>query len=149
MRIAFFLCIFTIICGYALWKGGAPERHVAVVFILGVVATTLLRQPFPNRFGSAEIGIFSTDVAMLAALVVIALNAERFWPIWISAFQLLQVFSHLADMFIPYLLPQTYMIIVSVWVYPMLALLAVGTIRHRTRIQLTGSDRSWSDFSRT
>lgn len=142
-----FLSIFLIACIYAVWKGGAPERLAAAIFAVGLLATVLLRAPYSTRFGTIDIGMFLADFAMLVCLVCIALHAERFWPIWISAFQMIQVLSHLPELLIPRLLPEAYLIIVSVWAYPMLFLLIVGTLRHQRRLKQYGTDKSWSASS--
>ncbi|MGC1469076.1 MAG: hypothetical protein WA793_06800, partial [Sphingorhabdus sp.] len=129
MRMFLFLFVFLVACFYAAWKGGAPERLTAAIFAAGLAATVLLRAPYSTRFGTIDMGMFFADFAMLAGLVLVALYAERFWPIWISAFQVIQVLSHLPELLIPHLLPQAYLVIVSVWAYPMLFMLMIATLR--------------------
>jgi hypothetical protein len=146
MRYAMFLLLFAAACSYALWRGGAPERIVASVFAIGLAGTLLLQAPLAARFGSLELGIFLTDVAMLGAIVAVALNADRFWPLWIGAFQIIQVLSHVPQAIIPHLLPTTYGAIVAIWSYPMLAILVAGTARHRRRLADYGIDPAWSVF---
>lgn len=146
MRLIFFLVLMALIAGHAAWKGGAPEKIVSFTFISGVVGTYFLRAPVSTRFGSFEIGMFVIDLAMLIVIVAVALNAERFWPLWLSAFQIFQVLSHFPTALIPDLLPQTYLIVVSLWAYPMLLILFAGTVRHRQRLAIYGTDRSWSSF---
>jgi hypothetical protein len=87
------------------------------------------------------------DTAMLVTIVALALYADRFWPLWLAAFQVIQVVAHVPELLIPQLLPTAYGLIISVWAYPMLVILAIGTWRHRQRIKLFGKDASWSSFS--
>jgi len=118
-----------------------------MIFIIGFVMSVIMASPSDNRFTHPEIGILIVDLAMLAAFLMLALNAERYWTIWICSMQIIQVLSHIPKMLIPELLPQAYFVIGAIWAYPMLIVLTIGTYRHQQRLQLYGADRSWSDFS--
>lgn len=118
-----------------------------MIFIIGFVMSVIMASPSDNRFTHPEIGILIVDLAMLAAFLMLALNAERYWTIWICSMQIIQVLSHIPKMLIPELLPQAYFVIGAIWAYPMLIVLTIGTYRHQQRLRLYGADRSWSDFS--
>jgi len=109
--------------------------------------TILAPSPSIDRFTHPEVGILIVDLLILSAFVMLALNAERYWTLWICSLQVIQVLSHIPIMLIPELLPQAYYIIAAIWVYPMLIVLTVGTYRHQQRLQRFGDDKSWSDFS--
>ena len=84
---------------------------------------------------------------MLGLLLVIALRANRDWPIAIAAMQVFQVIGQLlklADRDMPILV---YWIGTVVWAYPMLILLLLGTVRHRNRVKRLGPEVSWSRSS--
>jgi hypothetical protein len=147
MRLVIFLGLMLLVCGFALWKGGLPERLVAMLFLIGAVCSMVFRVPYETRFGQMNLEIWITDFVMLVILVMVALFAERYWTIWMSSFQLVQVISHLPELLIPELLPQVHLLIISLWVYPMLLILVIGTWRHAQRTKTYGIDRSWSDFS--
>jgi hypothetical protein len=147
VRHLLFLGLFLTSLLYAFLRGGVPERLTAGIFALGLAATMTLSGAFVLRFGSIEIGIFLSDSAMLILLVWIALYAERFWPIWMSAMQVIQVLSHLPILLVPEILPEAYGAVVAIWSYPMLILLIMATWRHQNRLKTLGTDRSWSDFS--
>jgi|TARA_R110002049_G_scaffold17309_1_gene67589 hypothetical protein len=132
---------------YSAAKGGQPERKAVMIFIIGFVMSVIMASPSDNRFTHPEIGILIVDLAMLAAFLMLALNAERYWTIWICSMQIIQVLSHIPKMLIPELLPQAYFVIGAIWAYPMLIVLTIGTYRHQQRLRLYGADRSWSDFS--
>jgi hypothetical protein len=146
MRLIFFGALLAVTTVYALWKGGRPERIVSLTFLIGAIVTVAISALSNTQFGSFELGLFTVDLAMLVVIVGVALNAERFWPLWLSAFQIFQVLSHFPTALIADLLPQTYLIIVSLWAYPMLLILFAGTVRHRQRLAIYGTDRSWSSF---
>ncbi|MEO0439823.1 MAG: hypothetical protein AAF067_02990 [Pseudomonadota bacterium] len=143
-RMQFFLTLFFLTNAYAAVWGGKPERIAVAIFVPGFLFTTLLFSPLTQRFGNVEFEVMLVDLAMLIAFVTMALYAERFWPLWMSAMQAIQVISHLPIIFIPELLPQAYGAVIIVWSYPMLFLLAIGTWRHQQRLRKFGADRSWS-----
>jgi len=134
-------------CGYALWRGGAPERIGASIF-LGAAALTVAALSGPiGRFASVEVGVFIVDATMLLALVALALTAKRRWPLWIAAFQVIQVTGHAVKMADPTVVPWAYAFILAIWSYPMLLVLAFGTFNHQRRLKRFGTDPSWSSFS--
>lgn len=147
MRFALFLFMMLATTGFALWKGGLPERLVAGIFLAGATGSMVFRVPYQTAYGAINLEVWIVDVAMLVLLSWIALFAERYWTIWLSSFQLVQVVSHLPELLIPKLLLNVHITIISLWVYPMLLILFVGTWRHMERVRQTGSEPSWSDFS--
>lgn len=114
------------------------------IFIPGMLLSSFAVSPLAQRFGNVEFGILLVDLVMLIAFVIMALYAERFWPLWMSAMQVIQVISHLPIIFIPELLPQAYGAVIMIWSYPMLILLAIATYRHQQRLKRYGADKSWS-----
>lgn len=142
-----FIPLLALVIGYALLKGGAPERVAALIIVAASIATVTTWAPQHLRYKSVDAGIFLTDLLMMLALVALALKAERFWTLWVAAFQVMQFASHIPEILVPDLLPVTYKVVISIWSYPMLILLAMGTFRHDQRVRAYGSDKSWSDFS--
>ncbi|MBN8806637.1 MAG: hypothetical protein J0I47_00140 [Sphingomonas sp.] len=134
------------VCGYALWRGGQPERLVGGLFLLAFILSIIT-----NRLGmqwhGVEVGTMGVDTALLIALLAIALRANRYWPIGMAAMQLLQVMGHLLKIADPRMLPLLYWISSVVWAYPMLVLLWLGTLRHHNRVKRFGPESSWSDSS--
>lgn len=132
------------VCGYALWAGGAPERWTAVLFVAGVVLTTLI--PFQQRhsFHAVFWPLLAVDVLVLAGLVGIALRADRYWPLYVSALHGLTIAIHGVKAIQPSLVPWMYAGASGKLAYPMLLLLAVGAVRHRHRLARYGSDPDWS-----
>lgn len=134
-------------CGYAYWRGGSPERIVASIFILGVLFTRVARSNAAISFTSVEAGILLVDLSALAALLVVALRAERFWPLWVTALHAIGTAGHAVKWADPEVSRWGYAFALAFWSYPMLALLAIGTFCHRRRLARHGVDRSWSSSS--
>ncbi|HEX8534774.1 MAG TPA: hypothetical protein VF662_11450 [Allosphingosinicella sp.] len=138
----------TALCGgYALLRGGAPERIGAATIILGSLLTVALGSAWADRFEYVEVGVFLVDVVVLAVFVLLAVFADRFWPLWVSALQAIGVLAHLARALEPNLMPWAYGVALAMGVYPMLLLLALGTWRHRKRLAAGAADPSWSRSS--
>lgn len=142
-----FLLLLIGCCGYALAVGGAPERIGAALYALACLASFLLVSAPQLRFRSLESGIFVIDLLLFACFAALALCARRFWPIWVTALAGLGVMGHLATWAGPEQIPWAYAVILSIWSYPILMILVVGTLAHRRRLETNGSDPSWSRFS--
>jgi hypothetical protein len=133
--------------GYALWRGGSPERCTALAFIAAVIFTRVAVSSAQSRFSSVEVGIFCVDVVMLFGLTAIALRAERFWTLWVAALQLIGAAGHAVKLVDPTLIRWAYAFALAFWSYPMMLVLAVGTWNHQRRLARDGVDKSWSNFS--
>src|SRR3569623_2487075 len=140
-----FIILWLGVCGYALWRGGQPERFVAAIFLIAAPLASALYSA--HRWHGMQLGIFAADTVMLVLLLAIAMKANRYWPIGLAAMQLLQVTGHLLKLADPHMLPVLYWISAVVWAYPMLVLLWLGTIRHHNRVKKFGPERSWSGSS--
>lgn len=133
------------VCGFALWRGGQPERFVAAIFLLAFPLSSFLNHKLRSQ--GVQIGSLVVDVTMMLLLLGIALRANRYWPIGLAAMQLLQVTGHLLKLADPRMLPLLYWISSVVWAYPMLILLLLGTVRHRNREKRLGPEPPWSNSS--
>lgn len=132
---------------YAVFRGGAPERIGTTVLAVGSILTVLAASAPAHRFGSVELGIFLVDVAALLGFLLIALRAERLWPLWVTALQAIGTAGHAVKLADPDLIPRGYAFALAFWSYPMLLLLVLGTYAHQKRLARFGADRSWSTFS--
>ncbi|WP_265564547.1 hypothetical protein [Sphingomicrobium arenosum] len=127
--------ILLAICGYAFVAGGRDEKVVAAVSVIASVASLLVIQPLDQRYDGIEVGVMAVDLFVLVAFTAIALRSERFWPLWVAGLQLTTSFSHAAKAANITLLPQAYAAAARFWVYPILLILLVATIRHTLRMR--------------
>lgn len=135
-------------CGlYVLLKGGAPEKVGATILAIGSVLSVAAVSSPAGRFGAVEVGVFLVDVATLIAFLVLALRAERYWPLCVTALQAIGTAGHAAKLLDPGVIRSAYAIVLSLWGYLMLLLIALGTWNHQRRLARNGVDRSWSTFS--
>lgn len=142
-----FLIILLACCGFALISGGAPERIGAAIYAAGSFGTLAMVSAPPIRFQGVEVGVFIVDVFVFLGFVALALRANRFWPIWVSALVGIGLAGHLAMLLHPQVIPWAYAVVLSIWSYPILAVMTAGTWLHRRRRIRTGADPSWTRFS--
>ena len=128
-----FVILLIVTCGYAIWRGRRDERVVAIACIVATVATRFLVSPVSIRYSNVELGLVLVDLAMLATFITIALQSQRFWPLWVAGLQLTTSMSHLMKAIDWQLLPKAYGAAVALWSYPILIILAVGTWRSHQR----------------
>jgi hypothetical protein len=143
----YFFALLFVCCLYAFVAGGAPERLGATAYALACVASSFAFSPLPVQYRSVETGVFIVDVLVFVAFILLALRANRFWPLWVSALLGLGVLAHPARLAGPGAVPWAYQMIMSIWSYPILAIIAIGTFNHQQRLKRFGVDRSWSSSS--
>ena len=135
-------------CAYAFVAGGAPERWTVIVFLGGAIATFLLPFRHHQSYHTVHLLVLAVDSAVLLGLIGIALRADLFWPMYVSALHLITIAIHGVKAFQPSLVPWMYAGASGKIAYPMLVLLATGAWRHRHRLARFGSDRDWSPLRR-
>lgn len=142
----FFTLLFAA-CSYALIRGGRPEQLVALTMLAGVFATRLTMSALQNRYRGVEWPMMTVDLTILAVFVGIALRADRRWPFLLVGIHALSVAAHAAKIIDTHLIRTVYWMLTNLWIYPQLALLAIGTWGHQRRISRRGSDTDWSRFT--
>lgn len=101
----------------------------------GSVLTLAVLSGPTTRYVSVETGVLIVDLAALAAFTILALRADRFWPIWVSALAGLGVLGHLGRWYAgPDISRRAYAVSLVIWSYPILALIAIGTLNHQRRV---------------
>src|SRR3954471_8355209 len=128
-----FWTLLALTCGYAFYRGGRYERIVAAVCILGSFATVAVNSPLNHMYVHVEGGALFVDLAVLTAFVFVALQSDRFWPLWVAGLQLTTSVAHFLKALDPHLIPQAYGLAVRFWGYPILLILAGGAWRNHRR----------------
>jgi hypothetical protein len=132
-----YITLLALTCGYALYRGGPYERAVAVICIVATIATVSVNSPLSHRYATVETGALLVDLAALAAFITVALQSDRFWPLWVAGLQLTTSFAHILKAVDASLIPQAYGAAVRFWSYPILIILFIGAWRsHRRRATL-------------
>ena len=134
---------------FAWLRGDGPEKWTANVFVGVVAATILLHLLFPHdeTFEGIIVQHLAMDVLFLAALLPIALRANRMYPICILAAQLLAMVMHFNRGAVPDGMEFAYWLLTRLTSWIQLAAFAIGLAFHRRRIRRHGSYRSWRTSS--
>jgi hypothetical protein len=77
-----------------LWRGGWPERTAALAMVAAWFGTSLAQNSL-QRWG-VQTGVMLVDAGLLAVLLFVALRSDRWWPMWASGFQAMNVTLHLS-----------------------------------------------------
>jgi hypothetical protein len=128
---------------YGFLRGGPPEKIGTAIFSAGALLSSMLQSRSADRFQSIDVGLLSVDIVGMLTFVILAIISNRFWPLWISAMQLITVFSHMPAVLQESILPWAYWRAISMWSYPMLFLLVAGTWWHQKRLKQSGRDDPW------
>ncbi|SEH12533.1 hypothetical protein SAMN05428974_0495 [Sphingopyxis sp. YR583] len=129
--------------------GAAPERIcVATLFAVtfGDPIYHLLVQRAPV-YGSVDIGHLVIDVGVALVFVGVALRANRVYPLWLAAFQLVSVLSHFAREVTDSFPKLAYGMMSYGPFYIILAIMTGGLVFHARRRKHLGPYRSWRTFS--
>jgi hypothetical protein len=122
------------VCSWALARGEWPERAAAITTLVGSLLTPVANVLL-GRFGFHHVGFSSLaiDGSVLAVNVIIAVRANRWWPVYSAAFHLCQLMTHIARLTRPELMGAYYVGLVIAWSHLALGALAVGMIQLEIR----------------
>lgn len=128
--------LLTAVTAFAVTRGGKPEKQIAAV----LCAMAALDLGFHTITGAAgeygEVDTFHAfnDLWSLAAMLAVALRAERFWTLWVAAFQLIAALSHLIRFLDLEMLRIVYAIVIRApfWMQIMLVGLGTWNFAHRS-----------------
>ncbi|ALH82487.1 hypothetical protein [Sphingopyxis macrogoltabida] len=132
--VALYYGVLLITVTVALLRGGPLERWAAYTALIASVSTTVLA---PNpEWTDIEINIFVVDIAVLASFWSISLKTKRFWPYWITGWQLITIFGHIQKMMFSEILAGPYALLSMYISYPILfvILYASGSVRRRGEV---------------
>jgi hypothetical protein len=133
------------VIGLAFWRGGKPEMAGAAIVTLGWLADFLnILWGGPSDFSSFSISRFLIDLAEFSLILALALYANRVWPMFAAAAQLVAIAGSLAvwasggeGMQV------AYWAVTQLPLFGHLAALALGTFFHTRRRGIIGPYRDW------
>lgn len=82
-----------LVCGFAMWRGGKPERLAGALFLAFSIVTFLLPD---RRWMDVQYAVMWLDIVFWLVLVALALFADRWWTLWMAGLQGVGVLLHLA-----------------------------------------------------
>jgi hypothetical protein len=139
--------IASVILALAIWRwGGAPERWLIGVFVGLLVVPLYITKLYGisdfsfGPYGWIWVGI---DFVVAAAFVLIAVNANRNYPLWVAGFQLVAVSAHAVKVMVESVSPLAYLILAVGPSYCQLLVIFAGFVRHLLRVRRFGQYRAW------
>ena len=134
------------VCLAALIWGAGPERAIAATWLIVfefLSALYLKVFGISYQFASIDAYLALTDIAAGALWLTIALNANRNYPVWIAAFQLVAMGAHAVRGLVDAVSPFAYLVLATGPSYCQLALIFAGFVRHVRRERRVGPYRDW------
>lgn len=143
-----FQTVAFILIALAAWRfGGGPERILAGILLWFRGADWVNHALFHAAPTSLGFGHVLIDVLALAVALAVALQANRVYPLWFAAFQLLAVVAHLARWLAPDVAPLAYAMMYTGPSYCQMLLLTGGIWLHHRRVRRFGPYRAWRSYS--
>jgi len=139
-----FMAVLVISIGFAGWRGGSPERWGAAVITAMLLSQLAGRIFIPRRFDAVDLAGFGVDLLGFVGMTIIALHADRKWPLWTAALQLLSCMAHLVRIFSIKVEPFVYGTMKTAPTFLVLVILIAATINHLRRVRRDGHDPSWA-----
>jgi hypothetical protein len=143
-RVLVFAAVLLGTCLYAFRRGGAPERCVASLLLAAAIASYLLPHVRGYTYFHVEWQRVAVDTLLLGGLVAVSLAADRFWPLYLTAFHALTVMTHGVRAYDPAVLPIVYTRVAAWLAYPGLLLLVIGVARHQRRLRAGTHEFDWT-----
>ena len=133
--VAAYYGVLLITVAVAMWRGGRLERWAAYTALLASVFTSIL-VPYPT-WTDIETNIFVIDVLALMSFWIIALKTHRFWPYWITGWQLIAIFGHVQKLMFSEILERPYALLSMYISYPILLVIlyASGSAKRRGEVR--------------
>lgn len=134
------------ICGYALVRGGRPERLGAAINLAATAATLASRLQSSMHLVPLDMTIMVIDLFVASSFYWLAITTVRFWPIWAAGFALADLFMSSSGALLPQVPLFAYHTGLGIYAYLALGALALGTFRLPRNAEphlRNGSRRSW------
>lgn len=140
----YFFGTLLLVSAYALTRGGAPERIVAIFYLLAYTMSVIATRTASHLYDSVIGSVLIVDLCLAAALIAVSLYANRYWTMWASSLQIVSIFAHFAMLILPGVVSAAYEATLLIWSYASLPLLLAATHRHQIRKAIFGIDKNWS-----
>lgn len=129
----------------AAWRwGGKPERLTAAMIVVAAAINLALGVP-AAAYRFVDQAQLLVDGLLFLGTLVVALRANRFWPLWLVALELVSLGVHGVRAYDPQIVPILYARLTAQIIYPMLAVLALGVWHFQQRVRREGGPPAdWS-----
>jgi hypothetical protein len=134
------------VCLAALRWGGGPERWIAIVWLFFNKGVDRIYHTFWDgtyRLNEIDVVHGTIDTLVAIGLIWVALRANRMYPLWLAAFQLIAVASHLVRNLVEAITPIAYAVMALAPSHFVTYIFIGGLIAHIRRKKRYGPYRDW------
>lgn len=130
---------------YSLWRGAAPERLLAGMLCAMPVIDPIYHLLVGGSFVwlQAEVGHLVIDMAVMAGVFVVALHANRVYPLWIGGAQIIAITGHIYRLSLTQIDRFAYDVMTVTPSYIQLIVMVAGIACHTSRRRRLGDYPSW------
>lgn len=139
-----YLIIFAL-TAYAFARGAGPEKQAGAILTSMVVLFLGYRLLTPGSgvYDKIDLGHLVIDLVALVLLGRLAIRANRIYPLWMLAAQLISTLMHLGRELDTHIAPIAYFLLIHAPSYIQVIAFALGLLAHRRRVKRFGTYRSW------
>lgn len=125
-KIAYYLVLVATVAA-AFWRGARSERWGAATALAGSLASTLTS--IDANWNGLIVPLLFVDLLVLASFWCLALNSRRYWPYWVTGWQLVAVLVHMQRAVFADILPEPYALMTMYLAYPTLLLILFASVQ--------------------
>lgn len=148
VNVAIFYGFLLALVIYASACGGEPERLAAAILSVSAATDTALVHITSGLFESWVPTLFTLDMITFGAITIIAIKAERRWPMVMAGFLLVGVELQIGIWAAPVMHRRIYKLAHAYSAYPVMLILLIGVYRHAQRSRVR-PERDWTVFARS
>jgi hypothetical protein len=111
----------------AIWRGGHAEKWGVATALLASIASTVTG--LDQSWRALLFDLLVIDLAVLASFWWLTFHSSRFWPYWVTGWQLVAVLVHAQRALFADILPEPYALMSMYLAYPMLILIMLASVR--------------------
>lgn len=118
--------LMVLACGVALASRGRPQVITALIVAAAWIGSAALQDR--QNFIDPQYAVFGLDFVIAGVFVGLALRFRQSWLMWVTAFQLLTMATHISVMVDLRIAARAYVTAYTVWSYALLIALAWGGV---------------------
>lgn len=123
--------VLTATVAIAFWRGARSERWGAMTALAGSLASTLTA--LNANWSGLIVQLLVIDLLVLGSFWWLALHSRRYWPYWVTGWQLVAVLVHMQRALFEDILPAPYALMTMYLAYPTLLLILYASVQSPQR----------------
>ena len=126
-----FGALWLLSCIYAWLHGGWEGRWLAVMLIIAALLSPFAQSRHSQNWIEPQYGVLIVDLVLFIGMMIVGYFSDRYWPLWMLAFHLLSVLTHIVVIIDQEVLARAYQSAASFWSIPIQLVMALGVMLDR------------------